>query len=143
MLDAPATLPYTQHPETRHRFGSTRRAYHKELTLLEHLAFFSGTLVIIAVAIVLGILVTEWAWLLLLLILPYMGMYISLIEKDRRMRLTRKALDSAANAEQPPPKRAPNGLRDLTETDRAGVGVEASLTQDRIGSDHHSTVQVH
>ena len=98
---------------------------------------------IVAVAIVLGILVTEWAWLLLLLILPYMGMYVSLIEKDRRMRLTRKAMESAAHAEQPPPKRAPYGLRDLTEADRAGIGVEASITQDRNGSEHHDSAQVH
>ena len=107
MLDAPSTLPYHTQPETRHHFGSTRRAYHKNLTLFEHLAFQSGTLVILALAIVLGLLVSSYCWLLLLLVIPYVGMYFSLLEKDRRMHELATALSPRAHpAEHPPPPKA-------------------------------------
>jgi hypothetical protein len=132
MLDAPAGLPYVAQPETRHHIGSSQRAFHKQLTLFEHLVFFAGFLVIIAVAIVIGLVVSNWAWLLLLLIFPYAGVYFSLIEKDRRMNLLATALEPTTVVEQPPPKLGPIGDRDDVVVDVSRTAIEASAAQQSV-----------
>ena len=54
------------------------------MTRLDHALFFFGGCLILGLAIVLGIIVSPFCWLLLLLILPYAGMYFSLLEKEQQ-----------------------------------------------------------
>ena len=95
MLDAPAGLPYSHESASRHHYGSSRRAFRPmAMTRLDHALFFFGGCLILGLAIVLGIIVSPFCWLLLLLILPYAGMYFSLLEKEQRMKAYSESIRS-------------------------------------------------
>jgi len=92
MLDAGTIDP------TRNRWGESQRLHRPTLSLWEHALFQLGGVVLILVAVLLGVFVTDHFFLLLLLVIPYYGFWFALLEKVRLSTKVVLAFMSVADA---------------------------------------------